>query len=106
MIAVSVHSSPQTPSLAKAYPIYAASLLSQPFFTHVPATMPMFTKDFIVTFPSTEFYGGQASPRALDGYIFQVTHLLKEANDNISDSCLELAIAALSGAAQEWILAS
>jgi len=39
----------------------------------------------------------------LDGYIFWVTRLLKEANDNTPDSCLNLAIAALSGEAQEWI---
>jgi len=63
----------------------------------------MSTKDFIAIFPATEFCSGQASPRALDGYIFRVTRLLKEANDNTTDSCLDLAITALSGAAQEWI---
>jgi len=81
--------------------IYAASSLSQPFVTHTPAAMPVSTKDFIATFAATEFYSGQASPRALDGYIFRVTRLLKEADDNTPDSCLDLAITALSGAAQE-----
>lgn len=83
--------------------VYATPSLSHPLAIHTPATMPMSTKDFIATFPATEFYSGQASPRALDGYIFRVTRLLKEANDNTPDSCLDLAITALSGAAQEWI---
>jgi len=39
----------------------------------------------------------------LSRYIFRVTHLLKEADDNTPDSCLDLAITALSGAAQEWV---